>query len=76
MLLRSFFLGYLLGVEQLCSEAEGLWKIPLLQNFCYFLMFTHHIRDIKDPEHPYSLEELKVITEDAIEVDDKRSYVR
>nr|XP_043607632.1 protein AE7-like [Erigeron canadensis] len=35
-----------------------------------------HIRDIKDPEHPYSLEELKVITEDAIEVDDKRNYVR
>ncbi|MFS7888325.1 putative MIP18 family, Fe-S cluster assembly domain superfamily [Helianthus anomalus] len=32
--------------------------------------------DIKDPEHPYSLEELKVITEDAVEVDDKRSYVR
>ncbi|CAK9173465.1 unnamed protein product [Ilex paraguariensis] len=32
--------------------------------------------DIKDPEHPYSLEELKVITEDAIEVDDKSSYVR
>ncbi|CAH9117213.1 unnamed protein product [Cuscuta europaea] len=35
-----------------------------------------HLRDIKDPEHPYSLEELKVITEDAIEVDDNRSYVR
>ncbi|XP_015577389.1 protein AE7 [Ricinus communis] len=35
-----------------------------------------HIRDIKDPEHPYSLEELKVITEDAIEVDDKYSYIR
>ncbi|KAL0371933.1 UNVERIFIED_CONTAM: Vacuolar protein sorting-associated protein 25 [Sesamum calycinum] len=33
-------------------------------------------RDIKDPEHPYSLEELKVISEDAIEVDDRRSYVR
>ncbi|XP_076907023.1 protein AE7-like [Bidens hawaiensis] len=32
--------------------------------------------NIKDPEHPYSLEELKVITEDAIDVDDKRSYVR
>ncbi|KAJ0737354.1 putative MIP18 family, Fe-S cluster assembly domain superfamily [Helianthus annuus] len=27
-------------------------------------------------QHPYSLEELKVITEDAVEVDDKRSYVR
>lgn len=35
-----------------------------------------HIRDIKDPEHPYSLEELKVITEEAIEVDDQHSYVR
>ncbi|KAE8733108.1 MIP18 family protein [Hibiscus syriacus] len=41
-----------------------------------FLTFLNHIRDIKDPEHPYSLEELKVITEDAIEVDDERSYVR
>ncbi|GAA0152724.1 hypothetical protein LIER_11133 [Lithospermum erythrorhizon] len=40
------------------------------------LTFSQHLRDIKDPEHPYSLEELKVITEDAIEVDDQRSYVR
>ncbi|MCD7470095.1 Protein ae7 [Datura stramonium] len=38
--------------------------------------FGADLRDIKDPEHPYSLEELKVITEDAVEVDDKRSYVR
>ncbi|XP_028106716.1 protein AE7-like [Camellia sinensis] len=35
-----------------------------------------HLRDIKDPEHPYSLEELKVISEDAIEVDDKHNCVR
>ncbi|PPS16420.1 hypothetical protein GOBAR_AA04167 [Gossypium barbadense] len=41
-----------------------------------FLTFLNHIRDIKDPEHPYSLEELKVITEDAIEVDNERSYLR
>ncbi|KAK6117010.1 hypothetical protein DH2020_049254 [Rehmannia glutinosa] len=40
------------------------------------LEIFEHIRDIKDPEHPYSLEELKVISEDAIEVDDKHSYVR
>ncbi|CAL5355681.1 unnamed protein product [Camellia sinensis] len=32
--------------------------------------------DIKYPEHPYSLEELKVISEDAIEVDDKHNCVR
>nr|KYP66454.1 UPF0195 protein At1g68310 family [Cajanus cajan] len=41
-----------------------------------FLTFSNHIRDIKDPEHPYSLEELKVITEEAVEVDDQRNYVR
>ncbi|KAK9699017.1 hypothetical protein RND81_08G147600 [Saponaria officinalis] len=35
-----------------------------------------HIRDIMDPEHPYSLEQLNVVTEDSIEVDDKRSHVR
>ncbi|KAF6148614.1 hypothetical protein GIB67_042573 [Kingdonia uniflora] len=33
-------------------------------------------KDIKDPEHPYSLEELKVITEDAVELDDAQSHVR
>ncbi|KAL0664458.1 hypothetical protein Bca4012_101296 [Brassica carinata] len=35
-----------------------------------------HIRDIKDPEHPYSLEQLKVLTEDSVEVDDTKSHVR
>ncbi|KAK2967002.1 hypothetical protein RJ640_003358 [Escallonia rubra] len=40
------------------------------------LLSTIRFIDIKDPEHPYSLEELKVITEDAIEVDDQRSHVR
>ncbi|KAL4313730.1 hypothetical protein AHAS_Ahas15G0014300 [Arachis hypogaea] len=45
-------------------------------SFFFLNDFSHHLRDIKDPEHPYSLEELKVITEDAVEVDDHRSYVR
>ncbi|OVA02849.1 protein of unknown function DUF59 [Macleaya cordata] len=40
------------------------------------LTILNHIRDIKDPEHPYSLEELNVISEDAVEVDDKHSRVR
>ncbi|XP_020572120.1 protein AE7 isoform X2 [Phalaenopsis equestris] len=35
-----------------------------------------HVRDIKDPEHPYSLEELNVVSEDSIEVDDKLNHVR
>ncbi|CAL9751460.1 unnamed protein product [Musa acuminata subsp. burmannicoides] len=34
-----------------------------------------YIRDIQDPEHPYTLEELKVVTEDSIEVNDKQSHV-
>ncbi|CAL5429459.1 unnamed protein product [Camellia sinensis] len=33
-------------------------------------------QDINDPEHPYFLEELKVMSEDAIEVDDKHNCVR
>ena len=35
-----------------------------------------HVRDITDPEHPYSLEQLNVIEEGAIEVDDARGRVR
>ncbi|XP_024933997.2 protein AE7 isoform X2 [Ziziphus jujuba] len=35
-----------------------------------------HLRNIKDPEHHYSLEELRVISEDAIEVEDHCSFVR
>ncbi|XP_024533753.1 protein AE7 [Selaginella moellendorffii] len=35
-----------------------------------------HLRDIRDPEHPYSLEQLNVLAEEGIEVDDKQSYVR
>jgi hypothetical protein len=36
----------------------------------------HHVRDITDPEHPYSLEQLNVVTEDSIFVDDSKSYVK
>ncbi|XP_072147176.1 protein AE7 [Setaria viridis] len=34
------------------------------------------IRDIKDPEHPYSLEQLNVVTEDSIELNDESNHVR
>ncbi|XP_026452978.1 protein AE7-like [Papaver somniferum] len=36
----------------------------------------NHIRDIRDTEFPSSLEELKVVTQDAVEVNDKNSHVR
>lgn len=35
-----------------------------------------HVRDIKDPEHPYSLEELNVVSEGSIEVNSEMNYVR
>jgi metal-sulfur cluster biosynthetic enzyme len=34
-----------------------------------------HIRDIQDPEHPYSLEQLNVVDVQAIEVDDASGRV-
>ncbi|CAN7129491.1 unnamed protein product [Brassica rapa subsp. narinosa] len=34
------------------------------------------IKNIKDPERPSSLEHLKVLTKDSVEVDDDKSYVR
>lgn len=35
-----------------------------------------HIRDIVDPEHPYTLEQLSVVSEEAVDVDDAGSVVR
>ncbi|KIZ00253.1 hypothetical protein MNEG_7708 [Monoraphidium neglectum] len=35
-----------------------------------------HLRDITDPEHPYTLEQLNVLDEAHIEVDDVRGTVR
>ncbi|KAL6224643.1 hypothetical protein ACLB2K_003498 [Fragaria x ananassa] len=32
---------------------------------------VNFVRDIRDPEHPYSLEQLSVLSEDSITVDDK-----
>ena len=34
------------------------------------------IRDINDPEHPLTLEQLNVVTEDQISVDDKKSDIK
>src|ERR1044072_675241 len=32
---------------------------------------ANFVRDIRDPEHPYSLEQLNVLSEESITVDDK-----
>ncbi|KAK3224108.1 hypothetical protein Dsin_011133 [Dipteronia sinensis] len=33
--------------------------------------FVNYVRDIRDPEHPYSLEQLSVLSEESITVDEK-----
>ena len=40
------------------------------------IVLLQHIRDITDPEHPYSLEQLNVVEEDLITVDDGTGHVR
>ncbi|XP_028759452.1 protein AE7 isoform X1 [Neltuma alba] len=51
---------------------------PIDQQEVFDMLFNPQFicMDIRDPEHPNSLEELGVITEDALEVDDQHSYVR
>ena len=39
-------------------------------------MMSQHLRDITDPEHPYSLEQLNVVDEEHITVDDGRGRIR
>ena len=39
------------------------------------LEIFEHIKDITDPEHPYSLEQLNVVAEDLINVDDSLGKV-
>nr|CAD1837189.1 unnamed protein product [Ananas comosus var. bracteatus] len=48
-------------------------EIVLLNEVIYPILSNP--RDIKDPEHPYSLEQLNVVTDDAIEVNDEKSHV-
>ncbi|KAL0043407.1 hypothetical protein WJX79_003739 [Trebouxia sp. C0005] len=40
------------------------------------LEIFEHIRDITDPEHPYSLEQLNVVEEDLITVNDDSGHVK
>jgi hypothetical protein len=35
-----------------------------------------HIRDITDPEHPYTLEQLNVVSEEQVQVDDAAGTVK
>ncbi|KAG2321885.1 hypothetical protein Bca52824_015098 [Brassica carinata] len=63
-------------VRAYSSNTDELSVDAIDQLEVFDILIAHHIRDIKDPEHPYSLEQLKVLTEDSVEVDDTKSHVR
>ncbi|KAG2322194.1 hypothetical protein Bca52824_015407 [Brassica carinata] len=63
------------------SNTDGLSLGPIdnLKIFDILLIRLHLrcvIKYIKDPERPSSLEHLKVLTKDSVEVDDDKNYVR
>ncbi|XP_013622104.1 PREDICTED: MIP18 family protein At1g68310-like [Brassica oleracea var. oleracea] len=66
---------YLKKQRRLCtdrSNTDEFSREPINQ-----LEIFDHITDIKDPEYPMqSLEDLRVVTEESVEVDDDKSYVR
>ncbi|WVZ86960.1 hypothetical protein U9M48_033671 [Paspalum notatum var. saurae] len=62
--------------ENAAEPIDQLEIFDILTIWLWSLTFPHHIRDIKDPEHPYSLEQLNVVTEDSIELNDESNHVR
>ncbi|RDX99088.1 Protein AE7-like 1 [Mucuna pruriens] len=51
-----------------------LFALSLPTNCTFVILdfaLTNFVRDIRDPEHPYSLEQLSVLSEESITVDDK-----
>lgn len=47
------------------------WVFFIQQIWDLWLELVNFVRDIRDPEHPYSLEQLSVLSEESITVDDK-----
>ncbi|KAM0881693.1 hypothetical protein ACQ4PT_032791 [Festuca glaucescens] len=59
------------------KDENAVEPIDQLEIFDILYLFScMYLVDIKDPEHPYSLEELKVVTEDSVEISDDLSHVR
>jgi hypothetical protein len=60
-----------------CFPAMPLLNLgPPIISIFYSLIFSQHIRDIEDPEHPYTLKSFNVAIEDSVEISDELSPVR
>ncbi|KAK3278354.1 Protein ae7 [Cymbomonas tetramitiformis] len=51
-------------------------NLSMPKKFLISFFSALHLRDINDPEHPYTLEQLKVITEDHVTIDDSRNRIK
>lgn len=59
------------GAQQRAASGGALGREPIDAQEVY-----DHVRDVTDPEHPYTLEQLNVVAEDLIQVDDAHGTVR
>lgn len=58
-----------------CNCSENISSILAVTD-ALSCLFVQHLRDVTDPEHPYTLEQLNVVSEEHIDVSDADSYVR
>lgn len=63
------------GSKLTASSAGGLDQDDIREPIDALEIFEH-IRDITDPEHPYTLEQLNVVEEKLITVDDAKGRVK
>lgn len=71
-------LGWRGRLQLRCHDARMSWAFatrPTQEPIDAQEVFEH-IRDIQDPEHPYTLEQLDVVKEKDIAVDDAKGWVR
>ena len=59
-----------------CNRSEIKMLTVLAVTEALSCLFVQHLRDVTDPEHPYTLEQLNVVSEEHIDVSDADSYVR
>ena len=69
-----FTLSLYLSTCRTSSISSTLLLLP--PTFSLLLKVFEHLRDIIDPEHPYTLEQLNVVSEEQVEVNDAKGRIR
>ncbi|CAN6934463.1 unnamed protein product [Brassica oleracea] len=67
--------GWRLVNEYEYESKSNRFALDPLDIYDILLTSTKYVRDIRDPEHPYSLEQLSALSEDSITLNDKLNRV-